>query len=342
MAAKHKKPKAQTRHRNKQALLKQRVLRPIVAAMIVVGGLAGALQPTTTKPEVLAYATGVSISGLTSSSNQARSANGVASLSLNSLLNNAAQAKAIDMVNKDYWAHTSPDGTQPWSFILNAGYSYQTAGENLAYGAITSQQTVDAWMNSPGHRANLLNGKFTQVGFGFVNAPNFVGSGEQTVIVAMYAAPYQVAAAPAPEPAPSVQSSQQTAPAQQPAPTPAPEPAPAKEEPAEEPVKQPVEEVVDPVPSTEQQGNSEVVEAKPDTVRRIEVLSGIYAPWLVGSVAVGGAGAGSTFLYTHSRRWHRWILKGEKFVAHHVVFDAVVLALAVLAYVMLQAVATIL
>lgn len=340
MATKQKAKKSTTRHRNKSKLFERRVLRPIAAAMIVLGGLAGGLQASTNEPQVLAYATGVSISGLTSSTNQARAANGIAGLTNNSLLNNAAQAKAADMVAKDYWAHTSPDGTQPWAFILAAGYSYQTAGENLAYGAITSQQTVDAWMNSEGHRANVLNAKFTEVGFGFLNAENFVGSGEQTVIVAMYAAPY---AAPAPEPAPtpaptpSVQSSQSTP--QQTTPS---EPAKPKPEPVDEkePVKE--QEASEPVPSTEEQGDVKVVQADPDTVRRVEALSGIYAPWLVGSVAVGGVGASGTFLYTHSRRWHRWIIKGERFVAHHVVFDMAVLALAVLAYVMLQAVATIL
>ena len=103
----------------------------IVLMMFALGGVAGGLQAwTNPEPNVLAYATNVSHSGLLSYTNQNRSANGLAGLTLQSQLNSAAQAKANDMVAKDYWSHTSPDGRQPWDFITAAGYSYSTAGEN--------------------------------------------------------------------------------------------------------------------------------------------------------------------------------------------------------------------
>lgn len=167
--------------------------------------------PRTTQGSVLAYASEMSLGGLLSSTNAARAANGLGSLRNSSQLNNSAQMKAQDMANKDYWAHVAPDGTQPWYFFQAAGYGYSRAGENLAFGFMTSQSTVDGWMNSASHRANIL-GDFVDVGFGVVNTPNYQGSGMQTIVVAHYGTPLNYAP-PAPAPAP--------------APTPAPSPAPA-------------------------------------------------------------------------------------------------------------------
>jgi hypothetical protein len=70
------------------------------------------------------------------------------------------------MAARDYWSHNTPDGQTPWSFITAAGYNYQTAGENLAYGFSTASDTVTGWMNSTEHRANILNGKFKELGVG--------------------------------------------------------------------------------------------------------------------------------------------------------------------------------
>jgi hypothetical protein len=142
----------------------------------------------------------MSIGNLLSATNQARLSNGVGSLSNNAKLNNAAQAKANDMATRNYWSHNTPEGNPPWVFITNAGYSYSRAGENLAYGFATSADTVDGWMNSPAHRENVLNAGYSEVGFGIVNAPNYNNSGNETLVVAMYAAPYDApkTAAPAP------------------------------------------------------------------------------------------------------------------------------------------------
>lgn len=178
---------------------------------------------------VLAYASEMSRSGLLSGTNNARSANGFAPLSLNSQLNSSAQAKAQDMANKDYWAHVAPDGTQPWYFFEQAGYSYIKAGENLAYGFTTSQGAIDGWMNSATHRANVL-GDYYDVGFGIVNAPNYQSSGEQTIVVAHYGT--QQAATPAPAPVAPVAPAAPVAPTATPTPTTTPiQPSAAQEAP---------------------------------------------------------------------------------------------------------------
>lgn len=160
-------------------------------------------RPHTGRPGVLAYATDMSVSGLLSATNQQRSANGSASLGSNSALNSAAQAKANDMVARNYWSHNTPEGNAPWTFITNAGYNYSSAGENLAYGFETSSSTVTGWMNSPSHKENLLSTNFTEVGFGFANGANFNSSGAQTVVVAMYGKPAGSAQPATPAPAPA-------------------------------------------------------------------------------------------------------------------------------------------
>lgn len=171
---------------------------------------------------VLAYATSMSRADLLAAANQSRAAHGLAPFQLNSLLNNSAQMKAQHMVDGNYWSHVSPDGIQPWYFFEVAGYGYTSAGENLAYGFATSIDTNTGWMNSPSHRANIL-GSYKEVGFGFVNGPNFQGK-ENTVVVAHYATPS--ISAPPPKPAP--------APAPPPPPQPQPETLPITSEPAKE------------------------------------------------------------------------------------------------------------
>lgn len=96
-------------------------------------------------------------------------------------------AKARDMVTRNYWAHTAPEGTTPWQFIARAGYSYQAAGENLAYGFATDNQTISAWLQSPEHRANML-GAYHDVGFGYASSSDYQGA-NATVVVALYGEP---------------------------------------------------------------------------------------------------------------------------------------------------------
>ena len=75
----------------------------------------------------------------------------------------SACAKLDHMVEYDYWAHTAPDGTEPWHFFTVVGYAYTKAGENLAYGQMSESEVVANWMNSPTHRDNIV-GNFVESG----------------------------------------------------------------------------------------------------------------------------------------------------------------------------------
>ena len=120
--------------------------------------------------------------------NQYRLQNHLAVLSVDSRLTAAAQAKANDIVAKKYWSHVSPTGQTAWDLIRQTGYSYQTAGENLARG-FNSDQALTAWINSPGHRANLLNARYTKTGFGYAS---YQQDGQEVpVIVQIFATPHQ-------------------------------------------------------------------------------------------------------------------------------------------------------
>lgn len=138
---------------------------------------------------VLGYATNISNQVLLTDTNAARGEHHQPALELNKRLSEAAQAKANDMAKRNYWSHTTPDGQQPWSFVADAGYSYDAAGENLAYGFGSSDQVISAWMHSPEHRDNLLNSTYRDVGFGTANVANFQGHGPETITVAFYAEP---------------------------------------------------------------------------------------------------------------------------------------------------------
>ena len=191
------------------------------------------------QPAVLGYATNISPGALISLANGSRADAGLSGLSQNSLLTQAARNKANDMIAKDYWAHTSPSGKQPWDFVTEVGYNYTHTGENLGYGFSTSSGTHNGWMNSSGHRANILNSNYKDIGIAVVNGSNYQG-GENTLVVAMYGARYSPPApepepAPKPKPAPAP-STTATAPSEpaSPAPSPEPEPDAAEEEPTTE------------------------------------------------------------------------------------------------------------
>ncbi len=154
---------------------------------------------------VLGVATNVNAQDVISLTNQQRTSNGLPALNYNSKLTQAAQNKAQDMFAKDYWAHYAPDGTSPWSFMIASGYNYSTAGENLAKDFDTSSGVVDGWMNSAGHRANILNSSFVDTGVAVMNG-TLQGS-PTTLVVAFYASPKN---APAPAPAPTSTSTHST------------------------------------------------------------------------------------------------------------------------------------
>lgn len=85
-------------------------------------------------------------------------------LTINPILVQAAELKAQDMATKGYFAHTSPEGITPWHWFGEVNYEFIYAGENLAVDFSESTDVENAWMNSPGHRANILNDNFTEIG----------------------------------------------------------------------------------------------------------------------------------------------------------------------------------
>jgi len=129
---------------------------------------------------VLGYATDITVEKLFQLTNEQRQQNGLSQLSYNNELAAAASQKAADMFAKNYWAHYGPNGESPWDFILGSGYKYEYAGENLAKNFLFSQGVVDAWMNSPTHRENILRNEYSEMGFAIVNG---VLNGEETTLV---------------------------------------------------------------------------------------------------------------------------------------------------------------
>lgn len=129
---------------------------------------------------VLGFATDISVDKLNQLTNDERQKNGLSALNINPTLTLAAQRKAENMFAENYWSHYSPGGKTPWDFILGAGYKYEFAGENLAKNFLFSNGVVDAWMNSPTHRENLLKKEYTDVGYAIVNGTL---NGEQTTLV---------------------------------------------------------------------------------------------------------------------------------------------------------------
>jgi len=117
-------------------------------------------------PVLPAYSSAITVENIISLTNQSRQEYSLSTLSENSVLNLAAQAKADDMLKNGYFSHNSPDGKTPWDFIVNSGYSYLMAGENLAVNFTEAENVETAWMNSPGHKANIVNKNFEEIGIG--------------------------------------------------------------------------------------------------------------------------------------------------------------------------------
>ena len=100
--------------------------------------------------------------------NEERSKQGLKSLTLSSNLTQIANTKAKDMNDKGYFSHTSPTYGSPFAMLQHFGVKYRTAGENIAKGQATAEQVMRDWLNSSGHRANIL-GNYTQIGIGYYN-----------------------------------------------------------------------------------------------------------------------------------------------------------------------------
>jgi hypothetical protein len=195
-------------------------------AILIIGLQATALAVRSSAPmplvhggNVLDYAIAGDITPieLLTLTNQERANNGLPPLSMNAKLNTSATLKAQNMFAEDYWNHVSPSCIQPWHWFTQAGYNYTYAGENLAKDFNTSSGVMAGWMNSPGHRANILNVNYKEVGFAVMNgdlpyppttptasctAATPQTNGHTTLVVAHYGQSTATVAAPAATPRP--------------------------------------------------------------------------------------------------------------------------------------------
>lgn len=99
--------------------------------------------------------------------NQFRGQNGLAPLALNSKLSEAAQTHSQNMATQDFFSHTGKDGSSAGDRVSRTGYDWRTVAENIAAGQSTPAEVVNSWINSPGHRANLLNTTIKEIGVGY-------------------------------------------------------------------------------------------------------------------------------------------------------------------------------
>ncbi len=188
------KPKPSLQHKKRQAKHHRHSKQYVKSywpylPMLLVVAIGIAVNSFWSSYGVLGTNTDYSHSALLENTNLQRKAANQSELTIDPLLTAAAQAKASDMAARNYWSHDTPDGKAPWAFISAAGYNYELAGENLAYGFDGAEDAVTGWMNSPGHRANILNAGYQNVGFGVITSPNYQGRGEQTIVVAEYGRP---------------------------------------------------------------------------------------------------------------------------------------------------------
>lgn len=130
--------------------------------------------------------------------NLSRQAAGVSALRLDSVLVASAQAKGQDMIGRDYFAHDSPDGKKPWSWINRDEYDYVYAGENLAVDFVTADAVHQAFMKSPSHRANILNPSYQDIGVAVIEGTL---AGRQTELLVEFFGTRRASVAPGAKPA---------------------------------------------------------------------------------------------------------------------------------------------
>lgn len=177
-------PKESNNH--KARILHSSSLIVIASMFVIFQGLMNYLPSL--KPDILGFAAQISPEEVVRLTNQKRSEAGLPPLVFNQTLASAAYTKGRDMIDKDYWAHVAPDGTQPWKFFTQFGYRYRYAGENLARDFSNAGSAVEAWMNSPTHRDNILNPKYKEIGIG-VTEGDLAGI-DTTIIVQFFGATY--------------------------------------------------------------------------------------------------------------------------------------------------------
>lgn len=137
---------------------------------------------------LLAFATPLLASDITPDSvlsemNVYRAKSGAAPLHFDARLTAAAEDRMRDMEDLEYWAHDAPDGRTPFVWLKARGYEYQYAGENLATGFETTEVLVQGWMESPGHRANILSLDYDDVGIAVIDGSTTRRATGKSVVV---------------------------------------------------------------------------------------------------------------------------------------------------------------
>lgn len=136
---------------------------------------------------ILGFTSSVTIDEVVRATNRERSSAGLKTLTYNERLADAARRKAANMISEDYWAHNSPSGKSPWVWFKEAGYSYVFAGENLAKDFGSTDRLMAAWMASPTHRDNVINGKYSEIGVAVV--PGSLQGQDTVLVVQLFGAP---------------------------------------------------------------------------------------------------------------------------------------------------------
>lgn len=162
-------------------------------AIIIFVEVAGFLLPTFAYPSFIdsLNLSAVLPGALSVLTNDARSAASVPVLADNTLLDQAATLKAQDMATKGYFAHTSPEGKTPWYWFNLVGYKYSYAGENLAVNFSDSADVTQAWLDSPLHKANILNRAYKEIGTGV--ATGTYKGGEAVFVAQLFGTPRSLA-----------------------------------------------------------------------------------------------------------------------------------------------------
>lgn len=141
-------------------------------------------------PNVLGTNNEITSAEVLANINKERKEQALPALQWNEQLSQAAQKKAENMFQESYWAHTSPNGQEPWDFIDEAGYTYSVAGENLARNFHSTEMMVSAWMASPTHRENILHSQYQDTGIAIVKGT--LNGKQATVVVQLFGTPERV------------------------------------------------------------------------------------------------------------------------------------------------------
>lgn len=184
-----------------------RILHPygmtVLIVLVVVFQL-GITWFSRVNPQILGYASQITPQQIIDITNTKRREQGLGVLKYDSQLTAAAAAKGADMMARNYWAHVSPVGTQPWFFVTQSGYGYRYAGENLARDFADAQSVVNAWIDSPSHRENLYNPKYLDIGVAVIDGR--LMDNETTLVVQMFGTRLSAQATPRPPEVASIET----------------------------------------------------------------------------------------------------------------------------------------